>query len=500
MYKSVSEVLEEKANKHPHNIAIVDGDISLSYFELNSLANIIGNNLNKEIKDTNKAPVVVFMEKCLECLVSFYGVIKSGNFYVCIDINMAPERIKKIFSLLNPQAIIVKDKKVLPFAPAGKVLEYDDLIIENNSDGKIKRCTSIIDSDPLYVLYTSGSTGIPKGSVICHRSVLAYANWAVTTFHFDEKTNFGSQTPFYFSMSVFDIYASLLCGGTITIIPKKFFSFPIKLLEFIKDKAINTIYWVPSALGIVANINAFEYVELPRIDRILFAGEVMPTRLLNTWRKHFPKALFANLFGPTEITDIALYYIVNRTFKDDEPIPIGHVCDNMAAFALNKNGEMIGKDEVGELYFRGTFLGCGYYNMPEKTAEVFVQNPLNNCYPDIVYKTGDLVKINEYDEYMYVGRIDFQIKHMGYRIELGEIENVVSSHVKIETCACLFDSVKDEIILVYQGKVSEKDLYSFIKKCLPDYMRPSQMINIRVMPHNANGKIDRQQLKKEYIN
>jgi len=503
MFINVLEILEKHAREIPELVACQDETTQVTYNELDEKATNIGINISGKLAGVVRRPIVVFMDKCPECLVSFYGVAKSGNFYVCIDSKMAVERIKNIFTTLNPIAIIVKDEKAFPYEADCPVFLYNDLIEKNDNqqaieaNGRARKYA--IDTDPLYVLYTSGSTGIPKGSVITHKSVLAYAQWVVETFNLDTNTNFGSQTPFYFSMSVLDIYSCLLAGGTLTIIPKKYFSFPVKLLQYLAEKEVNTIYWVPSALSIVANMKALDYVEIPMLKKILFAGEVMPTKQLNEWRRHLPEALYANLFGPTEITDIALYYVLDREFADDEPIPIGIPCRNMDAFAINEAGELISGDELGELYFRGSFVGEGYYYSPEKTKEAFVQNPLNKAYPEIVYKTGDLVRFNEYGEYMYAGRKDFQIKHMGYRIELGEIENAAAAHKDILSNVCLYDPNKDSIILIYQGGVSEDDLYTHLKSYLPEYMRPNRLICVRSMPHNANGKIDRQLLKGQYI-
>lgn len=300
-------------------------------------------------------------------------------------------------------------------------------------------------------------------------------------------------------MSVLDIYATICSGATLYIIPKMLFSFPVRLLEFVKEKQINSIYWVPSALNIVANIGALDFVELPLLKKILFAGEVMPTKQLNIWRKHLPDALYANLFGPTEITDIGVYYILDREFADDKPIPIGKACDNVSLLVIDENGRNVSeKGKTGELYIRGSFLAHGYYNNSAKTAEVFVQNPLNNAYPEIVYKSGDLVYWNEFGELVYVSRKDFQIKHMGNRIELGEIETACSAQENIDSCCCLYKKETDQIIMVYTGKAEEIELRKKLAEKLPRYMLPNIYMPIERMPLNANGKIDRTLLKQKF--
>lgn len=499
MHYNVLEYMESSASQYPNKIFCADETSNITYSELQLFAERIGCSLNR-ILQKRLSPIVVFMDKCPACLVSFFGIIESGNFYVCIDSKMAVERIKSIFSTLNPSAIITKKDAYFPFPLACPCLYYEDLVSqEASADILLSIRDKAIDTDPLYILYTSGSTGAPKGSVITHKSVIAYAEWIVDTFSLDSTTILGSQTPFYFSMSVLDIYSCIKCGGTLQIIPKKYFSFPIKLLQYLEEKQINFIYWVPSALCIVANWKALDYINVPSLKKILFAGEVMPTKQLNIWRSHLPDALYANLFGPTEITDIALYYILDREFADDEPIPIGKHCKNMDAFALTEDGKEISGDELGELYFRGSFVGEGYYYAPDKTVSSFVQNPLNQAYPEIVYRTGDLVRKNQYGEFVYAGRKDFQIKHMGYRIELGEIEAAASAHESVNSCVCLYDSESDIIVLFYQGNIEENSLLDHLAGYLPEYMRPGKLIRLPSMPYNANGKIDRQLLMRQHL-
>ena len=263
-----------------------------------------------------------------------------------------------------------------------------------------------------------------------------------------------------------------------------------------KEKEINTIYWVPSALCIVANLGALAEADLPDLRKVMFAGEVMPMKQLNMWRKKFPDVMFANLYGPTETTDICTYYIVDRKFENTETLPIGKHCNNCDVMIIKDDGTRAGKGEEGELCARGSFLAMGYYNNPEKTNSVFVQNPLNKAYPEIIYKTGDIVKENERGEIIYISRKDFQIKHMGYRIELGEIETAINAIEGIIACACVYDEKNSKIVLFYQGnKLEEKDLLEQAKAKLPNYMCPNEIHCIDRMPYNANGKIDRKELK-----
>lgn len=500
--KNVLEFIENSAKNFPDKVAFSDESNSITYIELLKISKTIGTALVKKNNTKNK-PIAVFLDKTVFALTAFFGTVYSGNFYTVIDSMMPADRISTIFESLHPVAIIT-DNEHLKIAESiencGEIILLEDALRQQIDDKKLAEIRSnSIDTDPLYSLFTSGSTGVPKGTVVSHKNVIAYSEWVSETFDITSETIFGSQTPFYFSMSVLDVFSTIRNGATFHIIPKKYFSFPIKLLEYVRDREVNTIYWVPSALSIVANWKALDYVELPKLKKVLFAGEVMPTKQLNMWIKKRPDIFYANLYGPTETTDICTYYVVDRKFKDDETLPIGKHCNNCDVMILTEDNRLAEVGEEGELCARGSFLAMGYYNNPEKTKEVFVQNPLNTAYPEIIYKTGDLVKLNEKGEIIYISRKDYQIKHMGYRIELGEIEAAAGSIEKIKTCVCIYNESEDKIVFIYEGsKMTDSELMNKLSEKLPVYMRPNVIKRIKQIPYNQNGKIDRKLLKQTY--
>lgn len=497
MDKNILDCLERTEKTYSNKLAFVDNKREVTYKELLENSKKIGTYLSTNEKNQ---PIAIFIDKTVSCLETMFGVLYSGNFYTVIDTKSPMERINLILNTLEPIKIITDSKnlsKLKSFGIEDNICVYEDMLNEKIDEKMLNQVRrKMIDTDPMYILFTSGSTGVPKGTVIAHKSVISYSNWVKETFNITSDTIWGSQTPFYFSMSITDVFSTILSGATLYIIPKMYFSFPIKLLEFINEKKINTIYWVPSALCIVANFKALDEVELPTLKKVLFAGEVMPVKQLNMWIDKLPNTMFANLFGPTETTDICTYYIVDRKFNNNENLPIGHACNNCDVIVVKEDGTEAKNGEEGELCARGSFLALGYYNNPEKTASVFVQNSLNKNYSEIVYKTGDIVKYNERGELIYLSRKDFQIKHMGYRIELGEIETAVNNIDGIIICACVYDTENSKIVLFYQGdEIEENELLEQVKNKVPAYMCPNQIIKLPRIPYNANGKIDRVNLK-----
>lgn len=490
--------LESVANSFPDNIVISDEYVAVRYRDLIRHVRCVASSV-AAFHYRNK-PIMVFMDRKVSCITAMLGIVFSGNFYVVADTEMPEDRLKKIMDSLSPAAVLTDvyhSKKIEDLVKNVPVILYEKAVctmVDMESLNKIRR--SVVDTDPVYALYTSGSTGQPKGAIVSHRAVMSYTQWFIKTFDITEKTVFGSQTPLYFSMSVSDLYSALRTGGRYQMIPKKMFSFPGALIEYMNQYYVNTIYWVPSALSIVAYWDVLSYITPVYLEKVLFAGETMPNKQLNYWRKYFPDIMYANLFGPTETTDICCYYIVDREFADDEILPIGRPCGNCGILIVDEKDQ---EADRGELLVKGSFLAEGYYNDPERTAVAFTQNPLNREYPERVYRTGDLVFRDKNGELKYLGRKDFQIKHMGYRIELGEIETVVCAIEQIKTCACFYDKERAKIVLVYEGKIHQGMLAELIKKQLPVYMQPGRYIQIEQMPYNANGKVDRTALLDQFI-
>ena len=501
MQNNVLEYLENIVKVVPDKIAYADEISGVTFQEVYNDSRTIGTFLGEQ--GHYKEPIVVFMGKHPSTIVSFYGVIYSGCFYVPLDEEMPRHRIELIFESLNPKAVIC-DKNTIELLDSydykGKVYLYDHIIKTRANDLALAAIREKqIDTDPIYIVFTSGSTGVPKGVVACHRSVIDYVDNLSDVLRINENTVFGNQTPLYVDACLKELYPTLKYGATTHIIPKSLFMFPLKLVEYLNQKNINTVCWVVSALTMISAFGTFEKAVPEHLETVAFGSEVFPIKQFNLWRKHLPQARFINLYGPTECTGMSSYYEVDRDFELDDVIPIGRPFRNVEIILLNDEDEQPTQGDAGEICIRGTSLTLGYYNNFEKTDQVFVQNPLNKTYPELIYRTGDLGKYNDKDELVFVSRKDNQIKHMGHRIELGEIEVVANMHSEIKYAASIFDNVKKKIILYYVGDVSKAVVASFLKEKLPRYMVPNLIESLDSMPLTPNGKINRVLLKEKYL-
>ena len=504
MIISILEYLEQTAQRLPDKTALADDKLSLTFCQWRQQAESIGTAIAQATNSTIRRAVLVFVDRRIEGLVGAMGVVESGNFYVPIDCKMPFERVRLIAEVCKPIAAVATtdaDLKTLDqiefIEPRFLYNEAKDLPSDKPILSAIRE--QMIDLDPVYSIFTSGSTGVPKGVVISHRGMIDLADWLVETFEFTDLDALGNQTPFYFDGSVKDICICLKSGATLNVIGKKYFTFTKQLMPFLNDRHITAILWATSAIVLVGNIDILSVALPEHLRLVTFAGEAMPAKQLRTWQEKLPKVRFVNLYGPTEITVDCTYFDVTRQYADDEYIPIGKACRNMQVLVLKDDNTEAEVDEVGELCVRGSGVALGYYGNRAKTDEVFVQNPLNPLYNDIIYRTGDLVKPEADGNLVFVSRKDFQVKHKGNRIELGEIEVAVNAIDGVTNAACIFDHVLDKLVLYYTTVDGQPlDIINLVKERIPVYMFPEVVNHLTQMPYNLNGKIDRIELKKQY--
>ncbi|WP_024294535.1 amino acid adenylation domain-containing protein [Lacrimispora indolis] len=495
--RNVLEYLEHSASLYPEKIAAEDQITCCSYQELLSNAKRIGSFLADF--ELPGSPVAVFMDKSVEALTAFMGIVYAGCFYVLINPEQPAARIRQILKVLKAGSVItLGDSSALPEDVGfnGNLFDYQTAVKSGIKEETLQLIRQrSLDIDPLYCNFTSGSTGAPKGVLVSHRSVIDFMEYFPSMFGIVAEDMIGNQAPFDFDVSVKDIYSALKVGATMVIIPKRLFSIPAELLDFLCERRVTTLIWAVSALCLITQLKGFTYKVPSRVNKVLFSGEAMPVKFLTIWQKYLPNASYVNLYGPTEITCNCTYYPVNREFKAHETLPIGKPFPNEKVFLLDPDDKPVTeKCRSGELCVSGTALALGYYNNPEQTKRAFVQNPLNTRYLETIYRTGDLAFYDENGELCFAGRKDFQIKHMGHRIELEEIEAALNSCPLIERACCVFDEEKNRILAFYVGDMKEKEISVEMRKSLPVYMIPSVFCPLRSLPVTANGKMDRKKL------
>jgi len=506
MYKSIIDYFEETVSRFPDKTAIVDSEGTIRFSVLAKNARNVALNILKATGNRRNCPIAVYMKKSKNTVIADMGISYSGNPYMNLDIKTPIDRIKAILEHVQPSMIITDQES------SEKILQVSDrfrvMSIENISDNDTGVDVNVIyegllhqiDTDPSCIINTSGSTGIPKGVILNHKSFFDFLQWTTETFDLNSSTNIGSLSPSVFDIFVYEIWLMSVKGATITLLDENMAMFPAKLLEQMKTAEVNFIFWVPSIMVNIANMDLLSKISLEDLKLVWFAGEVFPTKQFNYWRRMLPWTKFANFYGPIEITLDCTYYIIEREFQDSEPLPIGFPCKNTDILILNEHDMPCGRKEEGELCVRGTSLAMGYYKNPEKTSSVFVQNPLNNDYPELIYRTGDIVYVNDHGEIVFKGRKDSLIKHMGYRIELGEIEHAVINKIGIvEYCCVVYNRQKKEITMFYESdeEISSGEFRKALMNLFPKYMIPTKYIKKDILPRNTNGKIDRNKLNEE---
>lgn len=503
MYNNILDLLENSCGQYPDKAAFGDADRDITFKELVRVAKTVGTLLADKIGVAE--PVAFYMDKSVSAVCGMFGTVYAGGFYSFLDVKQPQARTESVLHILEPKVIFTDEENYT------KISEYDTkaeiIVLQKVLEGSIdeeklaKARKNFCDVNPLYVNFTSGSTGVPKGVVVSHRSVIEFISYFTEIFEIKSEDIIGNQAPFDFDVSVKDIYSGLMTGAKVQLIPKKYFSAPMMLMDYLADKEVTTLVWAVSAMCFVSVMKGFEYRLPEKIHTVMFSGEVLPIKHLKIWKSFLPNAKYVNLYGPTEITCNCTYYILDREFEDTDVIPMGKAFPNEKVFLLDGNDALVTEANVqGEICVGGTALALGYYKEREKTDQVFVQNPLNKAYNEMIYRTGDLGKYDENGDLIYVSRKDFQIKHMGHRIELGEIEAVTMAKEGVTRACCIYDHEKQRLILFYTGDSEKMALMKELRQALPPFMIPNSLVPVEEMPLNKNGKIDRKKLMEDFLN
>ena len=553
--------LDTSAARYPDKLAFIGEASALTFLELKSKTEAIGSFIAD--KNIYNEPILVFMEKSPEEVSALLGVVRSGNIYVALDLDMPEARLDAIIDITKAKLMIVdghtKEKaKSLGFS--GDICSYEETLSrQTNAMLLLEISHKAKETDTIYLVFTSGSTGVPKGVVASHRNVIDYIEGLGKVLECDENTVFGNQAPLYLDASLKDVYTTLKYGAATYFIPKKLFMSPVMLIEHLNEHKINTICFVSSALTIFTKLSAFDFAKPEYLKVIAFGGEVLPISHLKQWMKACPKARFINLYGATECTGMSSYYVVYDVERLGTGIPIGKPLPDTEIFLIDEEDNLIAnpllsteissKDEEsghiakpddtdilrysekdlsigkllpaaetfrisedshsvrqsaemeilrhkGEICIGGTGLSSGYYKEEERTKEKFVNYQLTDGRYILLYKTGDIGYFGEDGELYFAGRKDNQIKHRGYRIELEEIEACGGAFEGVDRGCCIYNPEKEVITFFYEGRTEEAKVKENFRNKLASYMVPGKIIRLDRLPCMAGGKIDRKALLK----
>lgn len=503
MYRySTIRFLEEAVKASPSKCAVVDEYGSCTFAELRDLSRRAASKL-LSCGLRPEQGVAVVAEKSLETLAVMLGALYAGSFYAPIDPDSPCSRIESICAALGTPLVVAGDSvcsRTSEAVPDCDVLPLSGMLSESVSPFGDFIVRPVIDADPAYVMFTSGSTGSPKGVVVSHRAATGFIESFVDTFGICEDDVVANQAPFDFDVSVKDVYGALASRATMVIVPRSLFLDPTALVDFLGENRVTVMTWAVAALCLMTTFHALEGRKLPSVRMVLFSGEVMPQAHLREWMAQLPAATFVNLYGPTEVTCNCLFHVLDRARDYSGGVPLGIPFPNREVALIGTGGEIVSKvNEVGEIVVRGSLLASGYIGASKESEQAFTPRSWRGLCEDRAYRTGDLARLNDASELIYCGRTDNQIKHMGHRIELEEIEAVFESWPRVHRCRCAYHAERKRIIAFFEGEAQDCDIRRLVQERLPAAMRPTRLVRVPCMPITKNGKVDRDALLKEVI-
>ncbi len=514
----IHHFLERSAESGPDHLAVEDDERGISYSSLHDRAGRIATVL----ADCGVRPgdrVGIFMTKSVEAVAAIYGTLRAGAAYVPLDPSAPPKRIAFMARDCGIRHLI-SDSQKQPLwdqlISAGASIDHVMVLDAGATDERVASAlvhpspevdqasaephpVGMIEDDLAFILYTSGSTGDPKGVMLSHGNCRCFVKWAVDEFAVTPTDRLSSHAPFHFDLSTFDLFGAAAAGASVALVPPKLSVFPNDVRRFVEQREITVWYSVPSILTLMTEHAGLERGAMPSLRTILFAGEVFPTKYLSRLMSLLPHVEFANLYGPTETNVCTWYRVPHPPNESDPPIPIGGPISNVETFVVDDEGLEARTGAVGELYVRGPTVMKGYWGDPERTAQKLTPSPIDRHLGDLVYRTGDLVQEMGDKGYRFLGRSDNQIKSRGYRIELGEVEGVVAQHPSVIECAVV--AVPDELIsnriVCFLASREGEDIDDLPRHCalgMPRYMVPERFIRLDALPKTSTGKVDRQAL------
>lgn len=458
--------------------------------------------------------VGLLLPKSPRAMIAMFGALKAGCIYVPLDTSSPAMRIERILQQCQCRVVVAEASTSglleeltasEAWGASTRVIRMDQsAALESFSDADVESHST--PSDAAHILFTSGSTGVPKGVVITHNNIIQFVNWAVKYFGIQAGDRLSGHPPLHFDLSTFDVYGSVAAGAQLHMAPPELNLLPHRLAAFIRESQLNQWFSVPSVLHNLARFDAVLANDFPELKRVLWCGEKFATPDLRYWMRRVPHAVFVNLYGPTETTIASSFYRVPQCPEDDRiEIPIGAACGGEGLLVLDPNLNPTAPGEAGDLYIAGVGLSPGYWRNPSQTAAVFVPNPLAPS--ERMYKTGDLARIGDDGQVYLIGRADSQIKSRGYRIELGEIEAALAACPGLSDAAIVAIDAPagegKEICCAFVPQpgthASPAALKQRLAAQLPRYMLPMQWRALAELPRNANGKTDRPALRQLFM-
>ena len=450
-------------------------------------------------------PVAVMAGRNVYTPACYMGVARAGCFYAPMDPDVPRQRLEQIMSVAEPSIVIV-DREHLEIAKgvAGgcEIALIEDLLTYPADDDLVDaREASVTETSPLYMIFTSGSTGKPKGVLTSHRSMICYLEGLNEVIGLDESDVLGNQAPLDYIAAIRDMYLPVMTGASTVMVPKNEFAMPDALFKTLNDHGVTTLCWSTAGLEVPAKLGGFADSRPEHLKRVVFSGSVISNKYLRVWQENLPDVTFINQYGPTEATASCTFYVLSDVVTDDTVLPIGKPYKHYQIVLLTHDEESgawsaTPDGDIGEICVKGPCLAIGYYRSKEQTDKVFLQNPLNDEYPEKIYLTGDLGHIGEDGELYFHGRKDRQVKHMGHRVELAEVEAYALTIDGVTECASLYDKSRELIYLFYAGPATSKEITLSFRADMPAFMVPRKLVALDEMPHLPNGKIAMSELKE----
>jgi amino acid adenylation domain-containing protein len=526
MIDVIPKILSETAARHGARSALVMDECAVTYAELEAESNRLAYSLTRNGVGRGDR-VALWLPKSIESVVAIYGILKAGAAYVPIDPGAPAPRMAYIARDCSVAGLVTERERasaVEAAFPDGAPMRTIWYVDPGSNEapaicnargiawGELSReridspeCPASAD-DLAYILYTSGSTGEPKGVMLSHRNALSFVNWAADTFAISAEDRLANHAPFHFDLSVFDLYAGARAGAAIFLVSPRISAFPGAIAKQWSQQKLTVWYTTPSTLVLMLAKGGLANIDLSSLRLLLFAGEVFPAKYLRWLMELAPHVRFANLYGPTE-TNVCTWYEVSAPPEGNTPVPIGEACSNCQLHILDEDLQPVADGGAGELWVSGGTVMQGYWGRPERTAQTLKFIEPRAGVKVRAYNTGDLVRVRADSNLEFLGRRDHQIKTRGYRVELGEIESALNGHPAIDEAVVL--AIPDEtighrlaavVVLKQNAELTKAQIQQHCANLLPRYMVPGTVELRSELPRTSSGKVDRQALKAMLCN